>query len=32
MPRQDEARKEDIEVMNKEEVNAEDVKGHTETG
>ncbi len=32
MPRQDVARKEDIQVMNKEEVNAEDVIGHKETG
>ncbi len=32
MPRQDVARKEDIEVMNKGEVNAEDVIGHKETG
>ncbi len=31
MPRQDVARKEDIEVMNKE-VNAEDVTGHKDTG
>ncbi len=32
MPRQDVARKVDIEVMNKEEVNAEDFTGHKETG
>ncbi len=32
MSRQDVAREEDIEVMNKGKVNAEDVIGHKETG